>query len=292
MWLSISDGDEGAYKRYLFFKANPQYAADYANIHRGKKSQFPTDGTTLIKSNLNEMPQEVADYYRQHPAELQSAEGFSMDPVLAYKVKTWEIKIPYGVNATEWLRTHKWTSGGIILNNNVVTLANGQYIWLNGSGGSNYVQMKYDPNTGMIVDFDGTLRDPKTGKATGKVDPNKFYGSGALLITSSTGSSTSTNSSTSSTGSSTNPYAPTLSSSIQNVINAWIVKNIIPRATTLSPTKYSKLLNTLITKLGQIKSATPLSNKSKINVINYLTYELQKLLNANNDDLDFLDLFK
>ena len=34
------------------------------------------------------MPQEVADYYRQHPAELQSAEGFSMDPVLAYKVKT------------------------------------------------------------------------------------------------------------------------------------------------------------------------------------------------------------
>ena len=152
--------------------------------------------------------------------------------------------------------------------------------------------MKYDPNTGMIVDFDGTLRDPKTGKATGKVDPNKFYGSGALLITSSTGSSTSTNSSTSSTGSSTNPYAPTLSSSIQNVINAWIVKNIIPRATTLSPTKYSKLLNTLITKLGQIKSATPLSNKSKINVINYLTYELQKLLNANNDDLDFLDLFK
>ena len=74
MGLARVGGDEEAYKRYLFFKANPQYAEDYANIHQGKKSQFPTDGSTLIKSNLNDMPPDIAEYYRSNPAALRAAE--------------------------------------------------------------------------------------------------------------------------------------------------------------------------------------------------------------------------
>lgn len=140
--LALMDsGPESAYLRYLFFTDNPQFVDDYANIHNGKLSVHPTDGSTLRKSKLENMPEEIAEYYRQNPAELLAAEGFGFDPVLARKVYNGEIQLPYGVNKTEWLRTHAWTPDGIVERNNVVAYANADY-----SG--NYERRKFDPATG------------------------------------------------------------------------------------------------------------------------------------------------
>ena len=110
-------------------------------------------------------------------------------------------------------------------------------------------------------------------------------------------------------GSTTNPYASTLSAPVQKIVDTWITKNISKyvigecpiNAQCFAPTRYTipvedyiKILDTIIAKLGQIKSATPSSNKSKLNVINYLNYELQKKRNNINidDATSFLDSLK
>ena len=126
--IAIKNADpESAYYRYLFFTDNPKYAEDYANIHKGQLSAYPTNGSTIVKSKLDDMPDDVAEYYRQNPDELLAAEGFGHDPVLARKLYTGEIKLPYGTNHSEWLRSHAWTPNGIIEKNNVVANAQAGY---------------------------------------------------------------------------------------------------------------------------------------------------------------------
>ena len=282
MGLAQGGGNEEAYKRYLFFKANPQYAEDYANIYQGKKSQFPTDGSTLIKSNLNDMPADVAAYYRENPAALRAAEWFSMDPVLARKVYTGEIKLPYWVNATTWLQTHKWTQNGVVENNNLISLNNNPYIGINGTWGSNYRQMRYDTTTGMIVDFDGTLRDPVTGEARWKVDPNKFYGSGAsypssAISSTSSNSSSNTSNTVSPTGA-TNIYTALLPNSITSKLNQFVDKIKAKRSSYSNDTQYNAFLDAFSTKLTQLKTNTKFINNTTIqNIINYLVFEIKKI---------------
>jgi len=107
-----------------FFAANPEYAQDWQNITSGGKSAYATDGSTLVKSNLNQMPTEVANHYRENVPELLAREGFGLDPVLGYMNYyngAGSIGInPQNTNVTEYLRDHKWTPQGIVYNNNQV----------------------------------------------------------------------------------------------------------------------------------------------------------------------------
>lgn len=151
-------GDDFDFAMYLFFKNNPQYAADYQRITTGGASQYGTDGTSLAKSNLDAMPADVAAYYRANPSELLSAEGMGMDPVLAYMnyrngPGSIGITDPRNTNITDYLRTHQWTPGGIVANNNVVDYSRAGY-----AGG--YMLSRYDPTTGQIVDIDGRIYTP------------------------------------------------------------------------------------------------------------------------------------
>lgn len=150
--LGLRNSDpESAYGRYLFLKNNPQYAEDYERIHKGELTSYPTDGSTLIRSRVEDMPPHIAKYYTENPKALLAAEGFNTDPVLSRMLYTGEIKLPYGTNATEWLRTHAWTPQGIVEKNNVVDNAQTEY--------RGYVLNKIDPATGKPIE------PPTTGTA-------------------------------------------------------------------------------------------------------------------------------
>ena len=165
MGLSIGGGDSDAFKRYVFFKNNPECAIDYEGIRSGKLSTLPTDGSTLIKSDLSKMPTETADFYRKNPDQLLLAEGFNMDPTLYKMRKDGEVTIPQNENTTEWLMQNKWTPDGIVANNNRVTYAQADYLGINGDRPGNYYFAKYDSATGYIIDRDGKNYDPTTGQA-------------------------------------------------------------------------------------------------------------------------------
>lgn len=165
MGLSLGGGDSEAFKRYVFFKNNPECAVDYEGIRSGKLSTLPTDRSTLIKSDLSKMPAETAAFYRENPDQLLLAEGFSMDPTLYKMRKDGEITIPDNANATEWLTQNKWTPDGIVANNNRVTFAQADFLGINGDRAGNYHFAKYDSATGFIVDLDGQSYDPTTGEA-------------------------------------------------------------------------------------------------------------------------------
>jgi hypothetical protein len=153
-----------------------------AAIHQGELSKFPTDGSTLIKSNLTQMPTEVAEKYRQNPQTLRLAEGLNMDPVLYQQRLDGKLDVPSGVNATEWLMQNKWTASGVVGNNNRSTFATAKYVGLSGSGAENYRMAKYGEGTGQIIDFDGAIYDPTTGQKTGQASTSiltALYGSGS-----------------------------------------------------------------------------------------------------------------
>jgi hypothetical protein len=63
-------GDEGAFKRYMFFKNNPQYAVDYESIRSGNLSKYPTDGSSLVKTDLSTMDASTASYYKKNVGNL------------------------------------------------------------------------------------------------------------------------------------------------------------------------------------------------------------------------------
>lgn len=160
--LSLEGGDSDAFKRYMFFKNNPQYAVDYESIRSGNLSKFPTDGSTLIKSDLSTMDAETAAYYKKNPNQLLAAEGFNMDPTLLKKRMAGDTT---GISDPNWLTQHRWTSNGVVASDNRVIYAQSAFIGLDGTGADNYRLTKYDPATGMIVDLDGRTYDPTTGKA-------------------------------------------------------------------------------------------------------------------------------
>lgn len=118
-WLRTADfrTDYDPAKMEAFFKANPQYAEDWARITSGGKSAFSTDGTTLIKSNFANMSPEAAAYYAQNPNDLLAVEGFGQDPTLSYMNYMYgkdSIGAPKNGLATDFLRTHQYTPGGIV----------------------------------------------------------------------------------------------------------------------------------------------------------------------------------
>lgn len=111
-----------------FFNKNPALAQDFQNIASGGKSQFATDGSSLVKTNLNAIPQDVANHYRSNPDELLAAEGFGFDPTLAYQAY-YNGPGAVGVNpknglVSDALRNNKWTPQGMVANNNTLMYSN------------------------------------------------------------------------------------------------------------------------------------------------------------------------
>lgn len=160
--LSLSGGDSEAFKRYVFFKNNPQYAADYESIRNGNLSKFSTDGSTLVKTDLSKIDAETAEYYRKNPNQLLAAEGFSMDPTLLKKRMDGDST---GITDPDWLMQHRWTRDGAVASNNRLLYAQSAFIGLDGKGAENYRLAKYDSASGLIVDLDGRKYDPNSGKA-------------------------------------------------------------------------------------------------------------------------------
>lgn len=163
--MVLSGGDDTAVGRYMFFKNHPEFAADYKAIRSGKLSQFPTDGSTLVKSDLTAMPAETASFYKKNPAMLLAAEGFNMDPTLAKMRKDGKVAPPEGVNPSEWLMSNRWTADGVVPQDNRLVLTQAPYIGLDGKGADTYRRTTYDFATNSIINFDGTIYDPVTGEA-------------------------------------------------------------------------------------------------------------------------------
>src|SRR3989344_5816340 len=137
----------------------------YQSIRSGKVSQFPTDGSTLVKSDLTAMPSETASFYKKNPDMLLAAEGFNMDPTLAKMRTDGTVATPEGVNPSEWLMSNKWTADGVVPQDNRLVLAQAPYIGLDCKGADTYRLTTYDSATNSIINFDGTAYDPVTGEA-------------------------------------------------------------------------------------------------------------------------------
>ncbi|RZJ62588.1 MAG: hypothetical protein EON49_01760 [Acidovorax sp.] len=161
----LNGGDDTVVGRYMFFKNNPEFAADYASIRSGQLSKFPTDGSTLVKSDLSKMSDETAAYYKKNPHLLLAAEGFNMDPTLAKMRMSGEISPPTGVDASEWLMSNTWTKDGVVAQNNRVAYASADFIGLDGKGADTYRLTRFDTATGNYVNYDGRVYDPLTGEA-------------------------------------------------------------------------------------------------------------------------------
>lgn len=157
-WMRVSGfaddaTDEELFGQYQFFQNNRQYAADFERIYTTGRSNYSTDGSTLVKSDLSKMPPEVAEYFRNNKDALLSYEGMGMDPVLAYQLYKYGPE-QFGLdrkqnNFTSWLQNNKWTADGIVANDNVAEFAATPY--------ADYRQNKYDSATGQIVGMDGNL---------------------------------------------------------------------------------------------------------------------------------------
>ena len=163
--LMLSGGDDTVVGRYMFFKNHPEFAADYESIRQGNLSQFPTDGSTLIKTDLSKLSQETADYYRKNPNALLAAEGFNMDPTLAKMRMDGDLSVPSGESVSEWLMSNKWTKDGVVAENNRVAYANADFIGLDGKGAGTYRRVQLDTATGNLINYDGRIHDPLTGEA-------------------------------------------------------------------------------------------------------------------------------
>lgn len=163
--MSLGGGNDEAVGRYMFFKNHPEFAADYEAIRSGKLSKFPTDGSTLVKSDVSKMSTDTAAFFKKNPDQLLAAEGFNMDPTLAKMQFNGEVKAPEGANPSEWAMNNKWTADGIVAQNNRVVFARAPYIGLDGKGSDTYRLATYDSATNSIINHDGIAYDPITGEA-------------------------------------------------------------------------------------------------------------------------------
>ena len=106
-----------------YFATHPAEAADFQRITSGQTSQMSTNGSTLLKTPFANMSQDAQGYYSQNPNAQLAAEGFGMDPTLAYMNYTQGpgsigIKDPKNTNSTSYMRDNRWTPNGIQGNNN------------------------------------------------------------------------------------------------------------------------------------------------------------------------------
>lgn len=181
-WLRVSnygaddDTDKSMFGSYLFFKNNPQYAADYQQILDTGRSSFATDGSTLLRTDISKLPADIAAFYKGNSAALAMTEGFGLDPVLAYQLYNTG-PAQFGLDQTkqsftEWLQNNKWTPDGIVSNNNVLDLAKLNY--------PNYKLPRWEVSSGNIIDLDGTIYTPD-GKRVGRASQAQLdavYGPG------------------------------------------------------------------------------------------------------------------
>lgn len=157
-WMRVSHApatDEDMFGSYLFFRNNPQYAADFEQIMTTGRSSMPTDGSTLVRSDLSKMPTDAAAFFANDRNSLLSYEAMGLDPVLGYRLYK-DGPEQFGLNIrreefTEWLRTHKWTPDGIVESNNTLDTARPY---------DGYKLPRWDTSTGNIVDLDGGIYSP------------------------------------------------------------------------------------------------------------------------------------
>lgn len=154
MGLTIQGGNDDAYKRYLFFKNNPQFAQDYANLHKGQQSKFATDGSTLQRTNLASLSKEAQGYYGSNPNELKGVEAFASDPELYARSAMGMLSLPKG--EIDYLRKHTMDAqGNVSASNNTVGAAQWRSPF--------YQRNEYNPVTGGVIDG-GKEFDPVTGR--------------------------------------------------------------------------------------------------------------------------------
>jgi hypothetical protein len=132
--------DQSPETQRAFFAANPQYEEDWKRIQAGGNSQYATDGSTLIRSNFDNMSPEAAAYYRDNKDELLANEGFGHDPTLAY-MNYYGGPASIGannktMNMSSYLQQNRWTPNGVVGGaNNPLMYANTPY----GSGTAGYL---------------------------------------------------------------------------------------------------------------------------------------------------------
>lgn len=155
-----------------FFAANPQYAEDWGKITSGGTSGFSTDGTGLVKTDLNTLPSGVADYYRQNPNELLAAEGFGYDPTLQY-MNYYQGPASIGVNpkrenVADYMSKNKWTPNGIVAGNTLADNSGRAF----GAGTASLNSAQY-----------GSTRAPTKPYMGGSSAGGGSYGSGSMNST-------------------------------------------------------------------------------------------------------------
>lgn len=165
MGLAQGGGQEEAFNRYMFFKNNPQYAQDYADIHNGQVSKFATDGSTLVKTNPADLTDTATQYYTDNPYQLGIAEGFNMDPNMYAAQKTTGLGLPNTVNPTTFMQSYAMDrDGNVRQNNNFVTNA--------AKRSPLYNMAQFDRATGGIVDpSTGVIHNSRTGEVISGPDP-------------------------------------------------------------------------------------------------------------------------
>ncbi|MFT3814617.1 MAG: hypothetical protein QM740_14765 [Acidovorax sp.] len=118
-----------------FMNANPQYAADFLNVTSGGLSQYSTDGSSQVKTDMSTLSADDQAYFKGHVAELRVLEGLGLDPALTHHVNMGSASIPQGTDATAYLQSHKLNADGtIVASNNVQAYANAKPIGINGVG--------------------------------------------------------------------------------------------------------------------------------------------------------------
>lgn len=168
-----------------FFQSNPQYLQDWQNITSGGKSAFATDGSTLIRSNFNNMSPEAAAYYRANPDALLAEEGFGHDPTLAYMNYFGGAGSIGANNKTQsistYLRDNRWTPQGISATNNPAMYARTPY----GAGTASMLgtatgSTRPQSAPGSVPQTGGVYPQPGSGAGyqTGGVYPQPGSGAG------------------------------------------------------------------------------------------------------------------
>lgn len=158
MGLSLWAGDDGAFKRFLFFKNNPQYAQDYANIHNGQVSRFASDGSTLRRTDMSTLTPEALALYGGNPGALDMAEGFNFDPNLYASRMNSVAPANNRTNSASYLQQNAMDAqGNITASNNSAKASE----WARNN--PNYKVNAYDRATGGLLD-NGSIYDAVSGQ--------------------------------------------------------------------------------------------------------------------------------
>lgn len=122
--------DRDQLNKYL--NDNPEYGSDFLNIINGGLSKFPTDGSSLVKTDVSTLSTADRQYFQKNVSDLLAYESFGMDPTLAHRTYVSGESAPAGTNMTNYLQTHKWTADGPVESDNAQYYASAKPIGING----------------------------------------------------------------------------------------------------------------------------------------------------------------